>query len=177
MTTCRQHAAARLTWAMSLTLGALKFPRPAMFRAAGPMRGTRPKARVPGQIKTLPRVIAGWTRQKGWCMLRGSGILRNFPLPCPKWRANPPAATPGCFSQVCGPGSNSRKAVSACVSSGVIPCPVPCTELRSQARKNNLPAPKSASIRGTTCRSVQRRPHGCGLQPRAPRPKSGWPSS
>lgn len=183
MPTCRQHVTAGLTRASSLTPGVLKdhcaMTNHCVMKTQDEqlIHETRRRGHGGSQIKTLPRVIAGWTRQEGWCILLHLGTLRHSSRLGVRWRVNPPAATPGCISQVWAPGNNSRKAVSACVSFGVSPCPVPCTELRSQARKISLPAQMSASARGTICRSARLHPLGCRVPPRAPRPKSAWPSS
>jgi len=183
MPTCPQHVTARLTRVRGLAPGVLKdhcvMTRYAVTTAQCEelTHETRSTGHGGSQIKTLPRVIAGWTRQGGWCILRRLGILRRSSRLGVRWRVNPPAATPDCFSQVWAPGNNSRKAASACVSFGVSPCPVPCTELRSQTRKISLPARMSASTRGTICRSARLHRLGCRVPPRAPRPKSAWPIS
>lgn len=183
MPTCRQHVTAGLTRASSLTPSVLKdhcvMTNHRVMTTPGEelSHETRRTGHGGSQIKTLPRVIAGWTRQEGWCILPHLGILRRSSRLGVQWRVNPPAATPDRISQVWAPGNNSRKAVSACVSFGVSPCPVPCTELRSQARKISLPAQMSASARGTICRSARHHLLGCRAPLHAPRPKSAWPSS
>lgn len=174
MSTCRQHVTARLTQARGLMLGVAMDRCDAMVRAADLMHGTRRQARAPRQMQTLPRVIAGWTHRVGWCILRHLKTHRSVTRPGVRWRVKSPAATPRCSSQVCDPGSNSRKAVSACVSSGVIPCPVPCKALCSPAQKISPLVLTIASISGTNCRSIRVRPHGCRVPPLASQSKSGW---